>query len=142
MDYLCDTNLMWRCFSDQSPDHRAIKYKIDTPLNAGNDICITPQNLIEYHGVATRSVEANGLGMNVFEADRKAIQMKEHFSLPADTADIYVHWHKLILEYNVQSRQVHDARLVAVMLTYGITHILTRNAADFRRYQEITVVEI
>lgn len=35
---------------------------------------------------------------------------------------------------------VHDARLVAAMLSHKLTHILTFNAKDFRRYSEIEVV--
>ncbi|MEI6442036.1 MAG: hypothetical protein WCO29_02610 [Nostocales cyanobacterium ELA583] len=29
---------------------------------------------------------------------------------------------------------VHDARLVAVILAHGLTHILTFNISDFKRY--------
>ncbi len=50
------------------------------------------------------------------------------------------HWRQLVDRYDVRGRQVHDARLVAVMLTYDITHLLTLNAADFYRFEEITVV--
>ena len=35
---------------------------------------------------------------------------------------------------------VHDARLVAAMLVHKLTHILTFNSDDFRRYSEIIVV--
>ncbi len=31
-------------------------------------------------------------------------------------------------------KQVHDANLVATMLTHGIAHLLTFNEADFRRF--------
>jgi len=34
----------------------------------------------------------------------------------------------------------HDARLVAAMLAHGVTHILTFNDTDFRRYAGITPV--
>lgn len=32
-------------------------------------------------------------------------------------------------------KQVHDANLVATMHAYGIDHLLTLNAADFRRFE-------
>jgi predicted nucleic acid-binding protein len=35
---------------------------------------------------------------------------------------------------------VHDARLVAVCLVHGLTHIVTFNDRDFRRYKEIHVI--
>jgi predicted nucleic acid-binding protein len=40
----------------------------------------------------------------------------------------------------VVGKQAHDARLVAVTLVHGITHLLTFNTDDFKRYDEITVV--
>jgi predicted nucleic acid-binding protein len=35
---------------------------------------------------------------------------------------------------------VHDARLVATMMTYGIAQIVTFNVADFARFSEIEAV--
>jgi predicted nucleic acid-binding protein len=41
----------------------------------------------------------------------------------------------------VRGAKVHDARLAAVMQAHGLTRILTFNAADFRRYSDITVLD-
>ncbi len=38
------------------------------------------------------------------------------------------------MTYGVSGVQVHDARLVAAMISHGATHILTFNTADFARY--------
>jgi predicted nucleic acid-binding protein len=43
--------------------------------------------------------------------------------------------------YGVSGRQVHDARLAAVMEVHGVTHILTFNTDDFRRYPGIISVD-
>jgi len=40
----------------------------------------------------------------------------------------------------VSGRQVHDARLAAVMLAHGVSHVLTFNVEDFRRYPGIVTV--
>ncbi|WP_225894477.1 PIN domain-containing protein [Atlanticothrix silvestris] len=39
-----------------------------------------------------------------------------------------------MLEYGVMGVNVHDARLVAVILVHGLTNILTFNTRDFTRY--------
>jgi hypothetical protein len=39
---------------------------------------------------------------------------------------------------NALVNAMHDVRLVALMLAHGVTHLLTLNGADFRRYSEIT----
>jgi predicted nucleic acid-binding protein len=51
--------------------------------------------------------------------------------LLSDEAMVYPHWKRLIVEQRVTGRRVFDARLVAVMLAYGITRLLTFNGADF-----------
>ena len=142
MDYLCDTNLMWRRMGLFNPDQYKISNAINTLLGDGHRIYITSQNLIEYHAFATRPVLSNGLGLTPTKANQVGRKIESAFSLLPETPDIYTNWRNLMEKYDVSGRPVHDARLVAVMLTYGITHILTRNGADFLRYKEITVVEI
>jgi hypothetical protein len=55
-------------------------------------------------------------------------------------ADVFTHWRQLVSAYRVIGRRVHDARLVAAMLTHGVTHLLTFNRDDFRQFAMITVV--
>jgi predicted nucleic acid-binding protein len=38
-------------------------------------------------------------------------------------------------------KQVHDANIVATMLANGVTHLLTNNAADFRRFGTLITTE-
>ena len=38
-------------------------------------------------------------------------------------------------------RRVHDTRLVAVMKVHKVTHLLTFNTEDFKRYDGITIVD-
>jgi predicted nucleic acid-binding protein len=47
----------------------------------------------------------------------------------------------LLVVHAVKGKQVHDARLVAMMEAHGITHILTLNGADFARYPGIVVID-
>ena len=62
------------------------------------------------------------------------------FPLLPDTADVYLQWRRLVVEAGFSGRQVHDARLVAVMLAHGVSHLLTFNSADFARYPAITAL--
>jgi predicted nucleic acid-binding protein len=43
------------------------------------------------------------------------------------------------LQTAAQNFQVHDARLVAVMLSNQMRHILTFNARDFQRYEKVGI---
>jgi len=141
MAYLVDTNVMWRRFHAADPAYPTVKQEIDKLLLVGENVCITAQNLIEFQSLATRPVGANGLGYSVSEASRMADEMVDMFSFLPDTPAIYRHWRQLINRYDVKGRQVHDARLVAVMLTYRIANLLTLNGTHFHRFEEITVIE-
>jgi hypothetical protein len=73
--------------------------------------------------------------------DRRARVIEHYFHLLPDSLATYHAWRQLIVRYAVVGAQVHDARLVASMNAYGISHLLTFNADHFRRYQDVTVLE-
>jgi hypothetical protein len=46
-----------------------------------------------------------------------------------------------VIKYQVMGKQVHDARLAAAMVAHNITHLLTFNVDDFKRFSDIVVVD-
>jgi predicted nucleic acid-binding protein len=105
-----------------------------------DDLYVIAQNLIEFWAVATRPIIDNGLGLTVILAERELTKLKALFTILPDTADILPEWEQLVVKHQVLGKQAHDARLVAAMMVHRITHLLTFNIADFKRYSEITVV--
>ena len=63
------------------------------------------------------------------------------FQLLPDKPGYFAEWQWLVKNYEVKGVNVHDARLVAAMLVHNLTHIITFNGKDFRRYQEITIID-
>lgn len=63
------------------------------------------------------------------------------FVVLEDTPKIFPEWERLVVVHQVIGKQAHDARLVAAMLVHDVTHLLTFNTADFKRYSEVTVVD-
>lgn len=57
-----------------------------------------------------------------------------------ETGAAHQEWRRLIVTHAIQGVQAHDARLVAVMNAYGITHLLTFEKGNFKRFPGITVV--
>jgi predicted nucleic acid-binding protein len=57
-----------------------------------------------------------------------------------DNERVYSIWRQLVTPNDVRGVQVHDARLVAIMQAYGVTHILTLNQPDFLRYTSIQAI--
>jgi len=52
----------------------------------------------------------------------------------------YREWRKLVLLYDIQGAQVHDARLAAAVLVNAVDCILTFNTADFNRYHGLLAI--
>lgn len=95
------------------------------------------QNLVEFWNVCTRPLEKNGFGLSIAETDAKASLIEQQLRRIADTEAAHREWRRLVVEAGVSGVQVHDARLVATMLSHNIGHILTLNGRDFRRYTRI-----
>ncbi len=43
--------------------------------------------------------------------------------------------------HGVSGKTAHDTRYAAAMAVHGVTHLLTHNGADFKRYPHVTVIE-
>lgn len=140
MSYLIDTNILLRSAQPSHSMHADAARAVGELLARGEILSIIPQNIIEYWAVATRPVEANGLGMSVDETVAEVSRLRGIFHLFPDTAEIFSEWEGLVSRHGVKGKEAHDARIVAAMLAYKVTHLLTFNTADFKRYTEITTV--
>lgn len=138
--YLVDTNLLLRSAQPNAPEHPLAVEVVAMLQEEGVTLYLTPQNIIEFWSVATRPREVNGLGMTPAQADAELRRLEGVFTLLPDIPEIYVEWRQLALTVGVSGRQVHDARLAAVMRAHRVTHILTFNVTDFARYPGITAV--
>jgi predicted nucleic acid-binding protein len=98
------------------------------------------QNIAEFWAVATRPLVQNGLGFSVDEAISEVEKLESHFALVSESAASFTIWRKLVAKHRVSGVQVHDARIVPVMIANEIEEILTFNTADFARYTEIRVL--
>ncbi|AOX01560.1 twitching motility protein PilT [Moorena producens PAL-8-15-08-1] len=140
MSYLVDTNVLLRLVQKTSPMHPDARKAIFILRRQGVSLCIIPQNLIEFWAVATRPISNNGLGLSIDEASQATDKIKRLFVLYPDTPGILAEWESIIIKHQVKGKQVHDARLVAAMVTHKITHLLTFNIDDFKRFSEIISV--
>jgi predicted nucleic acid-binding protein len=103
----------------------------------GMQACIVGQNLTEAWAVMTRPASANGLGLSPAQARAEVERILATFSLLPDPADTSARWLELCTTHDVRGRQAFDAKLVAVMLSLGITRLVTLNPVDFARYPAI-----
>ena len=133
MSFLVDTSVLGRLANRADEAHSIATQAVAELHRRGEALHLTGDNLIEFRNFATRPISANGLGLDSRAADALAKTFEESFPLLAETPEIFPKWKAIVGSLGVVGKQVHDARLVAVCLVHGITHLLTFNVVHFGR---------
>ena len=136
-----DTNVLLRSLAPTHEAYVAATTALVTLTIQYREICVLPQNLIEFWNVATRPVENNGLGLTVVAAHSEIIRFESIFAVLPDSHDIYLTWRNIVRDSSVIGKQVHDARIAAAMRVHRIEKLLTFNGKDFRRFDDINVID-
>ncbi len=132
---LLDTNVLIRALVADDPEHPQVRVALLQCLLNGVPMVICSQNLFELWAVLTRPVDANGYGLSTAEVAQKVHQILESFPLLTEPSSLVRTWVDLCLQYDVKGKQVHDARLVALMKAVGIRQLLTLDKEGFERFQ-------
>ena len=140
MSFAVDTNVLLRSIDDGHVAQPIAQNGFLALRDRGEILSVFPQNLVEFWAVATRPIANNGLGWSVDRAEQELASLRNLFVVLADTEAILAEWERLVIRYRVIGKQAHDARLVAAMLVHGVSNLVTFNTDDFKRYNEITVV--
>ena len=128
-----DTNVLIYASQKQSRFHAQAVTHLEETRQAGQKLWISRQVLREYLSVVTRPQSGQApLSMSLAIADVQSFERA--FNVAEDGPDIFRKLTELLAQVPTGGKQVHDANLVATMLTYGITRLLTFNVADLRRF--------
>jgi predicted nucleic acid-binding protein len=142
MDVLADSGILLRLLEPTDPHHAIIDHAVRVLHARGDRIVIAPQNVAEFWNVCTRPATARGgYGLSIAETNRRLTIIEAVFAVLSESSTAYRLFRSLVMAHAVQGKQVHDARLVALMQAHGITHILTLNGSDFTRYPGITPID-
>ncbi len=137
MPCLADTNVLLR-LSQGSHPMKQIALDAAAKLRARNEpLRLARQSLIEFREMATRPTQNNGFGLSAANADDLLTQLEQSYTVLPDADDIDITRRSLVSESGVMGKQVHDARPVAAMRAYNVTHLLTFNVGDFARFQAL-----
>jgi predicted nucleic acid-binding protein len=142
MRCLVDTNVLLRFANRRDPYHALMRTAIQRLRQAGRQLCITPQNCVEFWNVATRPASRNGFGLTPNDSDRMLRLLERLFPALPEQPATYAEWRQIVVQFNVAGVQVHDARLIAAMRVHTASHILTVNTADFARYASLGITAI
>jgi len=128
-----DTNILLRANIPTAPFHQPARKAIENLWGEGAELWISRQVLREYIVNVSRE---QGLFQPMPPAtiEARVSYFQSVFRIADDNQDTTKNLLKLLQEIKFGGKQVHDANIVAAMLTYNITHLLTLNVDDFNRF--------
>lgn len=137
-----DTNVVVHARNADSPNHAAAVKRLSALETAGAELWISRQVLREFAVIVSKQM----MTRNAYDAGVLAGELgklEREYVVADEDADVTRHWKQLIQTYEVKGKTIHDANIVATMLAFGVTQLLTQNVADFRRYEpQITILPL
>ena len=135
-----DTNVLVYSAVPTAPLHAAAVQRLAALRNAGDELWISRQILREYAATQTRpQTFSSPVPGATVAADVVALQTI--FGIAEDGPAVTAHLVNLLTAVPMGGKQVHDANIVATMLTYNLSRLLTHNTADFARFSAFITVE-
>ena len=142
MRILADSGILLRLFEPGDPRCDAVLRTVAALRIRGDRLVTAAQNIAEFWNVCTRPASARGgFGLSLAVAEQRLQRVERGFTLLPELPTTYQIWRDLIVAHAVLGKQVHDARLAALMLSHGVTHLVTLNARDFARYPTLTAID-
>jgi len=135
-----DTNILIYANVATAPLHKQALTAIREAHQAGRSLWISRQVLREFIAARTRpqTFAQPSAPKVVIERVR---YLEDRFQVADDTAAVTGQLIKLIGDFQIGGKQVHDANIVASMKAYGIPSLLTHNTKDFERFGEVIRIE-
>lgn len=140
MKCLVDTNVVLRAFEHDHDQHEVALRAMYKLLKLGFELCLARQSVYEFWVVTTRPIDRNGRGKSSVDALVEVGDLTAFFTEIEESPRTYSAWLTLVTTHSVLGKNANDARFVAAMTVDGISHILTFNDRDFRRFPGIKVM--
>ncbi len=133
---LVDTNiLIYALDADSQFHHRALKFLYDPTIR----FFITSKNIAEFLVVLTRNEEINISTSECLELLNNLIVDVEILYPNPTTIKLFF---DLIKKYNPRGLWIHDLEIASISIAHGISKIATNNIVDFKRIDEIEILQI
>jgi predicted nucleic acid-binding protein len=137
-----DTNVLLTATDRSRTDHLAARRIFSISRRGGFHLALSGQVIREYLVVATRPMDANGLGLSVSDALRNAEEFRRRTVLLEESEAVSKRLGALVAASGVSGTRIHDANIVATMLTHGTTLLVTQNRGDFTRFPDVNPFDI
>ena len=128
-----DTNVLVYSRIYESPHHQTARTGLERAIRNGEPMRISRQIIREYLSVVTRPA-TSAAPITLMEALNDVERLPGLFEILEDTPAVTESLVALCRQIPIPGQLIHDANIVATMLTHGERRLLTFNQRDFRRY--------
>ena len=137
-----DSNVLVYANVAEAPLHDVALAKLREYRSAGSELWISQQVLREFLVVRSRP-GTFGEPVSADVLSERIAYFRSHFRVASITDPVTSKLVELLKEIGTGGKQVHDANIVATMLVHNVSHLLTHNLDDFRRFTDhITLIPL
>jgi predicted nucleic acid-binding protein len=135
-----DTSLIIAATVEAHPAHKAASGFVDARVAEARPMFISLQVCREFLVVLTRQ-PVSGRVFTLAESLAALEVWLTGCQVLDETVNVLHECLRLVKQFDVHGKQVHDCNIVATMLAHGVRHLATRNAADFKRYEGLISID-
>jgi predicted nucleic acid-binding protein len=132
-----DTNVLLTASDKDRPEHAEAVHFLEAGLRGELRLFTNGQVFREYLVVATRPLDKNGFGLSPQDALGNLKAFGTCIQLLDENQAVTRQLHKLVADYQLKGKRIHDANIVATMRENGLTQLKTYNQADFTAFDGI-----
>jgi predicted nucleic acid-binding protein len=130
-----DTNILLRSTVQAFPHYPEIQAYVAQYLADDSELWISRQVIREYL-VQTMRPQSFMKPMTPEQAVQQVQSMQQVFQIANETSATTRELLQLIRSFPMGGKQIHDANIVATMLTHDIDTLITLNTSDFKRFAD------
>lgn len=134
-----DTNVLLAATDESRSHYTAALAFLEAGVAGEQRLFASGQIFREYLVVATRPVEANGLGLTPSAALANIREFKGCVQRLDENMDVAERLLSLVSAHRLKGKRIHDANIVATMRVHGLARIRTNNPDDFAPFEGIEV---
>jgi predicted nucleic acid-binding protein len=132
---MLDSCVLLAATDENRKDHQGALTVLQAWPARGATLYLSGQVLREYLSAATRPMAANGLGLSLADALDNVRAFRDRATLLTEGRVSTDRLQALLREVACAGKVIHDANVIATMLTHGIGTVVTSNLADFARFK-------
>ena len=135
-----DTNILLGACDESRMTHGDCAQVISESGENGFHPVTSTQVLREFLVVATRPESANGLGLRTTQAVENITEFQRFCALLEPRPSDWPNLKELIEASRLSGKRIHDANIIATMMSNGIDWLISDNPADFNNLGSVNVM--